>query len=508
MTLTVLHADPATLEADLLIVPDDPSEAELPLRAAFGDAYARAADDADRGTEPVVFYPPARSADRIVLCGLGQPGTTGTGSGADTGDELERLRRAAGRGGKLARNYKATRVGIVLPPGRGSEEAAALIEGFVLGSYRYERYRTTGEPVPEIETLTLVTEREDEPVRHAAERALATAQATCAARDLVNTVAADLTATTLGEETKALGKAHGFSVDVWSTKQIEDEGMGGLLAVNRGSLDDPAFIVLEHKPKDAHNERPIVLVGKAVTYDTGGLSLKPTKNSMDKMKADMAGGAAVIGAVAAATQLGLPLHIIGLVPSTDNRPGGRAYVPGDVVTMHDGSTVEVLNTDAEGRMLLADALSYAKRYDPAFCVSVATLTGAAVVALGTKVGAVLTSATDGAANRLDAFVEAGRRTGDLVAPLPMYDLYAEQLKSDVADRTNVGGREAGTVTAAKFLEHFTGYPEGYPWVHLDIAGPAFIGEHRPYAPKGGTGFGVRLLVDVLRHYDPSLGFEL
>ncbi|MEM9996185.1 MAG: leucyl aminopeptidase [Bacteroidota bacterium] len=504
MTLTVVHADPATLEAELLIVPDDPAEAELPLRAAFGDAYARAAEDADRGTDPVVFYPPARSADRFALCGLGQPGSTGTGPD----DEDERLRRAAGRGGALARKLKATRVGIVLPPGRGSEAAAALIEGFVLGSYRYERYRTSGDPVPEIETLTLVTEREDEPVRHAAERALVTAEAACVARDLVNTVAADLTAETLGAEAKALGKAYGFRVDVWSKKQIEKEGMGGLLAVNRGSLDPPTFIVMEHKPKDAHNEKPIVLVGKAVTFDTGGLSLKPTKDSMDKMKADMAGGGAVVGTMVAVARLELPLHVIGLVPSTDNRPGGRAYVPGDVVTMHDGSTVEVLNTDAEGRMLLADALSYAKRYDPAFCVSVATLTGAAVVALGTKVGAVLTSATDGAADRLDAFLEAGRRTGDLVAPLPMYDFFAEQLRSDVADRKNVGGREAGTVTAAKFLEHFTGYPNGYPWVHLDIAGPAFIGETRPYAPKGGTGFGVRLLVDVLRHYDPSLGFEL
>jgi leucyl aminopeptidase len=221
---------------------------------------------------------------------------------------------------------------------------------------------------------------------------------------------------------------------------------------------------------------------------------------MDKMKADMAGGAAVVGAMRAVATLGLPVHVVALVPATDNRPGEKAYVPGDVVTMRSGSTVEVLNTDAEGRMILADALDVAKGYDPELTVSVATLTGAAVVALGTRVAAVLTSEDEGASDRLANFEAAGRRTGEFVAPLPMFAHYAEQLKSDVADQKNVGGREAGTVTAAKFLEHFTrdGEKAAYPWVHVDIAGPAFIDIPQPYRPKGGTGFGVRLLTDLLQ----------
>ncbi len=249
-------------------------------------------------------------------------------------------------------------------------------------------------------------------------------------------------------------------------------------------------------PENPVNDKPVVLVGKGVVYDTGGLSLKPTKGSMDYMKCDMGGAAAVVGAMEAIARLALPVHVIGMIPATDNRPGVNAYVPGDVIKMHSGKTVEVLNTDAEGRMLLADALSYAKTYKPELVFDLATLTGGAVIALGRTVAAVMTNETDGSRERIEAIEEAGQQSGDRVHRLPMYAEYADQLKSDVADMKNVGGREASSITAGKFLEHFV----DYPWIHIDIAGPAYLHEPKPYRPKGGSGFGVRLLVEFLRAY--------
>ncbi|MFV1980796.1 MAG: M17 family metallopeptidase, partial [Rhodothermia bacterium] len=277
----------------------------------------------------------------------------------------------------------------------------------------------------------------------------------------------------------------------------------GLLAVNRGSEEPPTFTILEWNPENAQNERPIVLVGKGVVFDTGGLSLKPTLNSMDKMKYDMAGSAAVIGGIEAVARLGLPLHVIALVPATDNRPGKNAYVPSEVIQMHSGSTVEVLNTDAEGRMILADALSFAKSLDPELVIDIATLTGAQVVALGTLAAAILANGEATERGYLAALVDAGDRCGDRVAQLPLWDDYAELLKSDVADIKNVGNRHAGTITAAKFLEHFV----DYPWVHLDIAGPAYADTAKGYRVKGGTGFGVRLFVEFLEGLVRTTGQE-
>lgn len=274
---------------------------------------------------------------------------------------------------------------------------------------------------------------------------------------------------------------------------IEAEGLRGLLAVNRGSTEDPAFAILRWNPPDAINDRPIVLVGKGIVFDTGGLSLKPTKGSMDQMKADMAGAAAVIGAFQCAARLNLPVSLVGLIPITDNRPGENAFVPGDVIRMHSGKTVEVLNTDAEGRLVLADALSFARRFEPLLAIDLATLTGAAVVALGTVAAPIMTNNLPGATERLEKLERAGHRSGDRVHPMPMYDDYAKALESDVADLKNVGGREAGAITGAKFLEHFV----SYPWIHIDIAGPAFLERADSYRPSGGTGFGVRLLADFL-----------
>jgi leucyl aminopeptidase len=250
---------------------------------------------------------------------------------------------------------------------------------------------------------------------------------------------------------------------------------------------------MEWKPKSAKNKKPIILVGKGVVYDTGGLSLKPTANSMDIMKCDMGGAAAVSCAIYAIAKAKIPIHIVGLVPATDNRPGGNAYAPGDVVTMFDGTTVEVLNTDAEGRMILADALAYAKKYKPELVIDAATLTGSAMRAIGSYGSVVMGTASETAFNKLE---ESGENTYERTVRFPFWDEYGEEIKSPIADIKNLGGASAGAITAGKFLEHFT----DYPWIHVDIAGPAWADSDSGYLSKGGTGTGVRLFFDFVKNY--------
>ncbi len=309
-------------------------------------------------------------------------------------------------------------------------------------------------------------------------------------RDMVNEPASYLTATQLSQEIELLMEGTGAHVEVLEKSKIEALKMGGLLAVNKGSVEPPTFTIIEYKPKKAVNKKPLVLVGKGVVYDTGGLSLKQTAGSMDLMKSDMAGAAMMAGTIYAAAKNELPVHIIGLIPATDNRPGMDAYAPGDVITMFDGTTVEVLNTDAEGRMILADALAYSKKYDPELVINSATLTGAAVVAIGTKATCMMGNADQ---KVLDKLTASGYRTHERVVQLPFWDEYLEEMKSSVADLKNIGSRYAGMITAGKFLEHFV----KAPFVHLDIAGPSFLEAPENYKGKGGTGVGVRLLYDFL-----------
>jgi leucyl aminopeptidase len=278
---------------------------------------------------------------------------------------------------------------------------------------------------------------------------------------------------------------------VLNKSKIEALKMGGILAVNTGSVEPPTFTIMEYKPKKAVNKKPIVLVGKGVVYDTGGLSLKPTANSMDFMKCDMAGGAAVGATLYAIAKAELPIHVIGLVPATDNRPGGNAYTPGDVITQHNGITVEVLNTDAEGRLILADALSYAQQYKPELVIDLATLTGAAAAAIGQYGIVCMGTADEKTKNKLKA---SGNNVYERLAEFPFWDEYDELIKSDIAEIKNVGGPTAGAITAGKFLHRFT----DYPWMHFDIAGPAFIKGPDSYRGKNGTGVGVRLLFDYLK----------
>ncbi len=366
-----------------------------------------------------------------------------------------------------------------------------FVEGMVLGNYQFLKY--FNDKADKANSLVEVKVDGDSTTTAAMKNLKSVINATCKARDLVNEPQSYLTAPQLSAEIKALGKTHGFKVTVYDKKKITSMKMGGLLAVNMGSELPPTFNILEWKPAKAKNKQPIILVGKGVVYDTGGLSLKPTANSMDFMKADMGGAATVIGTMMAAADSKLPFHLIGLIPATDNRPGKNAYAPGDVITMYSGSTVEVLNTDAEGRMILADALHFAKRYKPELVLDFATLTGAAARAFGKEAISFM-----GNAERKikDKVLESGMAVYERLVELPLWREYGEQMKSNIADLKNIGGPTAGMITAGKFLEHFT----GYPWLHFDLAGSAYLKQADNYRTKEGTGAGVRLMFDFLNNY--------
>jgi leucyl aminopeptidase len=400
---------------------------------------------------------------------------------------LERARKAGYNIHPTLQQYDTGSV-VVINCGVGEEESIAFVEGLALTNYQFLKYRT-GEDIKQnkLEEIQLY---DDHLTDDHVDKLANLVEGVYYTRDLVNEPLSYLTAVRLASEIEKMGGQAGFSVEVFNKKKIESLKMGGLLAVNKGSVDPPTFSILTWKPDGAVNNRPIILVGKGVVYDTGGLSLKPTHDSMDYMKCDMGGAAAVAGAIYAVAKNKLPVWIIGLIPATDNRPDGNAYVPGDVVTMYDGTTVEVLNTDAEGRMLLADALSYAKQYDPEAVIELSTLTGSAQAAVD-KYGIV----GMGNASRevMDNLKESGEYTSERIAEFPFWDEYKELLKSDIADLKNIGGKYAGAITAGKFLEHFT----DYPYIHLDIAGPSFNKVPFNYRGKGGSGVGVRILYNYL-----------
>lgn len=494
MTVSTTSNAPVELDVDLLLLPvtEDQATSGFEALSEFGPSLERAARDFNGAVGDVrVVYAGPPTATRLALVGMG----------AEDDLDPEAVRQALAAASAAARDHEADSVACLslhAGPLDDSKEAQALVEGFLLGAYEYRRYKTDDAfAAPSSFVVHVGQEQDEEDIRAATARGQALAEATGTARDLVNRSPNDKTAEAFADLVSASGTSHGYAVETWDEDRIRAEGMGGLLAVNQGSFDPPTFSILRWQPDDAVNEKPIVVVGKGVMFDTGGLSLKDTKGSMDKMKSDMGGAAAVVGLFEALAGLNVSLDVIGLIPATDNRPGRKAYVPGDVIKMHSGATVEVMNTDAEGRLLLADALSYASStYDPALVIDLATLTGSCIAALGSKAAGVMASETDAAAERLYALQRAGERTGERVHPLPMYAEYKELLDSNTADLKNVGGPSAGAITAGKFLEHFV----EAPWLHLDIAGPAFLDEPSGYAPTGGTGFGVRLLADYLESY--------
>lgn len=367
----------------------------------------------------------------------------------------------------------------------------AAAEGIALANYQFNRHITSIKK--QQNTLKVITVVSGKIKEKAIKHLNIIVEATNKAKDLVNEPVNSLNATDLANAFKEMGKEAGFKVEVLKKAEITHLKMGGLLAVNAGSVDEPTFSIMEYKPKNAKNKNPYVLVGKGVVYDTGGLSLKPTPNSMDMMKCDMAGAAAVGCAMYAIAKAELNIHVIGLVPATDNRPGFNAFAPGDIITMMDGSTVEMLNSDAEGRMILADALHYAKRYNPELTIDLATLTGAAAAAIGSFGIVGMGTAKQKQKERL---LISGFNVHERIAEFPFWEEYGDLLKSDVADQKNLGGPYAGAITAGKFLVKFT----DYPYYHLDIAGPAFITTKDSYRGKGATGYGVRLLFDFFKNF--------
>lgn len=406
----------------------------------------------------------------------------------DTTDpkQLENLRAVGSKVCGILNAHKQTSIDVVCLS-ENQEMLLALAEGCALSNYQFIKYKSEQDK-NSLSTINLISSKLN---KTEVSQLAVLVESVFIARDLVNEPQSTLNAVTFAKEMQTLGKKASFKVEVLNKKQLEALKMGGLLAVNLGSIAPPTFTIMEYKPKKASNKKPIVLVGKGVVYDTGGLSLKPTANSMDSMKCDMAGGAMVAATMYAVAKAGLNVHVIGLVPATDNRPGQNAYAPGDVIKMYDGQTVEMLNADAEGRMLLADALSYAKKYNPALVLDFATLTGAAAAAIGPN--GIVCMGTADEATKLNLKL-SGNQVHERLVEFPFWDDYAKLIKSDIADMKNIGGPVAGAITAGKFLEKYI----NYPWMHFDIAGPAYINSSDSYRPKNGTGVGVRLMFDFLK----------
>jgi len=368
-------------------------------------------------------------------------------------------------------------------------EILAFAEGLALKNYQFLKYKS--KPEEKLNTLNSIYLHSQNIEFQDIDYLNIILDGTNRCRNMVNEPVAYLNAVMLSREIEDLGKISGCKVDVMNKRKIEALKMGGLLAVNKGSIDPPTFTIMEWKPKDAVNPKPFVLVGKGVVYDTGGMNIK-TGNFMNDMKMDMAGGATVASVVYAIAKAKIPVHVVALIPATDNRTNGNAYVNGDIITMHDGTKVEVINTDAEGRMLLADALSYAKKFDPELVIDVATLTGGALRAIG-KFGIVAMQTK--ASAQFNQLMKSGDAVYERLVKFPLWKEYREELNSDIADLKHLGGANAGSISATKFLEHFT----DYPYIHLDIAGTAFYEKGYKYYPPGGSGFGVRLLFNFLKN---------
>lgn len=404
---------------------------------------------------------------------------------ANTAVELEKWRVA---GAQLCKKWRSEKIYTTHLVGLGDLDPKtkhAFLEGIALTSYKFDKYKkeTKAEITKVYVSDTSISDEELSQI-------IALTDAVALTKTMVNEPVNYLDALKFGEITTQAGKEFGFKIEIFHKKEIEDLKMGGLLAVNQGSTTPPTFNIMNYKPANAVNTKPLVLVGKGVTFDTGGYSLK-VGGSMPGMKSDMAGGAAVVGILSAIAKNKLPYHVIGLVPATDNKISGNALVVDDVITMMDGTTVEVLNTDAEGRLVLADALTYAKRFDPELVIDMATLTGASAAITG-PFGIAMAGNTQ---DQMDTLKISGENVYERLFQLPFWKEFEDLLKSDIADLKNIGGPVGGASTAGKFLEHFT----DYPWIHLDIAGASFNKDSNGYKQSGGTGVAVRLIYDFIKN---------
>ncbi len=423
---------------------------------------------------------------RILIAGLGRRESF----------DLEKLRGLFSKAAQKIRDMGIEQMATSLDFGgtelSAAEMARAAAEGMILGLYNFTSYKTLeDDKKSEIKECIIVEERKEavEATKAAVNTAQTIGHAVYLARDLVSTPSNDMTPSILSERARATAIEANLTFHSFDEKAMTKMGMNALLGVARGSAEEARLIVVEYKG-GREKAPPVVLVGKGITFDSGGISLKPA-DKMDEMKSDMAGGAAVIATIRAAADLNLPLNVIAIVPATENLPGGKALKPGDILKTMSGITVEIKNTDAEGRLILADALTFAKRYNPEVIIDIATLTGACVVALGDYLAGMM--GTDKALK--EQISAASTVTGEIVWELPLWHEYDELIKSDVADiKNSTGTRSGGTITAGLFLKRFVG---DCPWVHLDIAGPALLSKDRPYIPKGASGIGVRLLTQFL-----------
>ena len=482
-------ARPELIRADVLALPvrekqlDEPAVRALDRRLK-GHLRERLQKSKFTGAEgSALLYSTAGllPAAHILLVGLGKEAEIAADGWRKAGARL--AKEAAGTGAQEAAFFFAA--GEQAP-----DAAAAVVEGIHLASYQFNKYRSNAKTLGAIKTLTLFAPglRRSAALDQAVQTVEKIVPGIFLARDLINEPPSVTTARFLGEQAQLHCRGRGLTVEVWRKDKIEAMNLAGLLAVNRGSREEPRFIVLHYRPRGKPRKR-VALVGKGITFDSGGLSLKPAK-SMETMKLDMAGGAAVIATMSRLPHLDLDIEVTGYVPVTDNLPGGNAQKPGDIIRYLNGKTIEVLNTDAEGRLILADALALAAKQKPDCMINLATLTGACVTALGTEVAGIFSNHQPLA----DELLRSARESGEKLWQLPLVKDYRELIKSNVADMKNVGGPHGGAITAALILQEFV---DEVPWAHLDIAGPAFAESDSGVSPKGGTGFGVRTLLKFL-----------
>ena len=490
MQINVVAADPLKHPCQALVVGRREDGGEFPwfyeLDKALGGCLGRLAEEREftgkLNSYKLIHTLGRLPAERVLLVGVGKE------------RELtpDRLRQAAGTAAKVLRQAGVRSCSSLLHQTGGAESGLkAAVEGLLLGSYGFEQYKTDpaeGASLAEA-TILCATSGEAGQAEQTVGEARIVCDAVALARDLVSQPPNVATPEYLAEQARTLAAHHGIVCRVLDQENMESLGMEALLAVARGSRQAPRFIILEYMAGAART-RPTVLVGKGVTFDSGGISLKPS-SGMEKMKDDMAGAATVMATLQAAAALKLPVNLVGLIPAVENLPDGRACKPGDIVRSMAGTTIEIINTDAEGRLILCDALHYAKRYRPAALIDIATLTGACVVALGHVASALM--GNDAGLKRV--IRKAAETTGEKIWEMPLWEEYGELMQSDIADLKNAGGPHAGAISAGWFLQKFVGKTK---WAHLDIAGTAWEEKGRPYQPKGATGVGVRLLVECLR----------
>lgn len=478
---------PDRIKTDLLVLPvrekrlEDPTVRLLDrrLKRSLSERIQKSQFTGAEGTALLHATGGLLPASHLLLVGLGKEEI-----------ETDSWRKTAARAKKEASGIGAEEIAFYFAPERDPEGATeAIVEGTLLASYQFHKYRSNSKPPPTVRAVTLFRSglKRSAAMERSARLALDLSPGVFLARDLVNEPPSVTTARFLAEQAGRFCRGRGLSVEVWGKKKIQAMNLAGLLAVNRGSIEEPRFIIIRYKPSRARKR--VALIGKGITFDSGGLSLKSAK-SMETMKLDMAGGAAIIGAMSRLPYLRPETEVTGYIPTTDNLPSGSAQKPGDIIRYLNGKTVEVVNTDAEGRLILADALAYAAKQKPECMITLATLTGACMVALGMEVAGIFGTHQP----LVDGLIRAGREAGEKLWQMPLVKEYREEIKSSVADLKNVGGSYGGAITAALMLQEFV---DGVPWAHLDIAGPAFAEKEMPTCPKGGTGFGVRTLLKFL-----------